>query len=305
MSRKAAVPTTARSAPARRASRTASTVRRPPPYWIGMPVSATIRRRCSSDFGRAGAGAVEVDDVQEARARGDPGLGGLQRVVVVVGRVLELALDQPDGLAVHDVDRRVEDHATAIRASVGEVAQHPQAVHRGLLGVELRGHHVAALHDATRSARRTRSSRRRRRRPTAGRRTSARGRRPRSRRARRSAPTRARRSRGSSRCAAAAGLQPRDASRAGCPRPRAPSCSVEDSNSSCIPRQIPSSGTPAAARSINCSPRPVRSRLRIASGNAPTPGRTIADASRTSSVTTDSAPTCASAFSTLRRLPIP
>ncbi len=51
MSRNAAVPMTARSAPARSASRTASTVRRPPPYWIGMPVSATIRRRCSSDFG--------------------------------------------------------------------------------------------------------------------------------------------------------------------------------------------------------------------------------------------------------------
>ena len=73
MSRKAAVPTIARSAPARSASRTASTVRRPPPYWIGMPVSVTIRRRWSSDFGLAGAGAVEVDDVQEARAGLDPG----------------------------------------------------------------------------------------------------------------------------------------------------------------------------------------------------------------------------------------
>ena len=89
------------------------------------------------------------------------------------------------------------------------------------------------------------------------------------------------------------------------PRPEAPSCSVLDSNSNCIPRQIPSSGTPAAARSISASPSPVRSRLRIASGNAPTPGRMIALASRTSAVTTDSAPTCASAFSTLRRLPIP
>ena len=39
---------------------------------------------------RAGAGAVEVDDVQEARARVDPGLGGLERVVVVGRRVLEL-----------------------------------------------------------------------------------------------------------------------------------------------------------------------------------------------------------------------
>jgi len=45
MSLNAAVPTIARSAPARSASRTASTVRRPPPYWIGTPVAATIRRR--------------------------------------------------------------------------------------------------------------------------------------------------------------------------------------------------------------------------------------------------------------------
>jgi len=48
---KAAVPTTARSAPVRSASRTASTVRSPPPYCTGTPVPATIRRRCSSDRG--------------------------------------------------------------------------------------------------------------------------------------------------------------------------------------------------------------------------------------------------------------
>ena len=94
------------------------------------------------------------------------------------------------------------------------------------------------------------------------------------------APIRARTSRGSSRCAAAAGSRARSRSRAGSRGLRAPSCSLEDSNSSCIPRQIPSSGTPAAARSISASPRPVRSRLRIASGNAPTPGRMIALASR-------------------------
>ena len=92
------------------------------------------------------------------------------------------------------------------------------------------------------------------------------------------------------------------------PSPAAPSCSLEDSNSSCIPRQIPSNGTPAPARSISTSPRPVASRLRIASGNAPTPGRMIASAARIASceaVMTDAEPTCASAVSTLRRLPIP
>ncbi len=117
MSLKAAVPTIARSAPARSASRTFSTVRRPPPYWIGMPVSATIRRRWSSDLRRAGAGAVEVDDVQEARAGLDPGAGGVERVGVVGRGVLEDALDQADRLAVHDVDRGVEDHACATAAN--------------------------------------------------------------------------------------------------------------------------------------------------------------------------------------------
>jgi hypothetical protein len=48
--------------------------------------------------------------------------------------------------------------------------------------------------------------------------------------------------------------------------------------------------------------------LRIASGNAPTPGRITPSALRISSceaVIAERAPTCSSAFSTLRRLPIP
>src|SRR3954452_7400390 len=56
-------------------------------------------------------GAVEVDDVQVARAGVDPALGRLQRVVVVGGGVLEAALDEPHGAAAVDVDGRVEDHA--------------------------------------------------------------------------------------------------------------------------------------------------------------------------------------------------
>ena len=117
MSLKAAVPTIARSAPARSASRTASTVRRPPPYWIGTPVSATIRRRWSSDFG-APERAPSRSTTCRKRAPGlDPGLGGVERVGVVGGRVLEDALDQAHRLAVHDVDRGVEDHATATAAS--------------------------------------------------------------------------------------------------------------------------------------------------------------------------------------------
>src|SRR3954469_495732 len=74
---------------------------------VGDPLEVLERLR------RARARAVEVDDVQEAGAGLDPGAGGLQRRVLVDGDLLEVALDQPDGLAVADVDRRVEDHAAA------------------------------------------------------------------------------------------------------------------------------------------------------------------------------------------------
>ncbi len=92
------------------------------------------------------------------------------------------------------------------------------------------------------------------------------------------------------------------------PSPAAPSCSDERSNSSCMPRQTPSSGAPAAARSRRTSSSPSRATLRIASGKAPTPGRITPSAARIASasdVMTGRAPTCSSAFSTLRRLPMP
>src|SRR4051794_4771903 len=64
-------------------------------------------------------GAVEVDDVEIARAGVDPALRGLERVVVVGRGVLEAALDQAHGAAAVDVDRRVEDHAaTPTRAKL-------------------------------------------------------------------------------------------------------------------------------------------------------------------------------------------
>src|SRR4051812_35819598 len=60
--------------------------------------------------------------MQVARARGHPRAGGLQRVVVVGRGVLEAALDEPHRLAVHDVDRRVEDHAlTGTAASAAKL----------------------------------------------------------------------------------------------------------------------------------------------------------------------------------------
>ena len=56
------------------------------------------------------ARAVEVDDVQEARARLDERARGLERVVGVDRLVVEVPLAQPHRLAVADVHRRQENH---------------------------------------------------------------------------------------------------------------------------------------------------------------------------------------------------
>ena len=92
------------------------------------------------------------------------------------------------------------------------------------------------------------------------------------------------------------------------PSPSEPSCSSERSNSSCMPRHSPITGTPAAARSRTTSSRPSARRRRIASGNAPTPGTTSPSATRSASwsaLATIAEPMCANALSTERRLPIP
>ena len=67
-SRSAAVPITTRSAPAveHRVDRRPAS-RSPPPTWIGQSTAAAIRRTVSRFCGLARPGAVEVDDVQEAR----------------------------------------------------------------------------------------------------------------------------------------------------------------------------------------------------------------------------------------------
>ena len=112
---KAAVPSTTRAAPAASARRIDAIERRPPPNSTGTSSS----RGDPLDVVQVGrlalARAVEVDHVQEARARLDERARGLERVVGVDGLVVEVALAQPDGLAVADVHRRQEDHARRAR----------------------------------------------------------------------------------------------------------------------------------------------------------------------------------------------
>ena len=74
---------------------------------------------------RAGARAVEVDDVQVARARRDPVARRLERIVAVDGLGVEVALHEADRLATGDVDRGIEDHEAACT-----VAQIPTKLRR-------------------------------------------------------------------------------------------------------------------------------------------------------------------------------
>ena len=65
---------------------------------------------------------------------------------------------------------------------------------------------------------------------------------------------------------------------------------------------------PSRARSAISASSPSARRLRIAAGNAPTPGTTMPSAALSASwsaVTVTRAPTRSTAFSTERRLPIP
>ena len=68
------------------------------------------------------ARAVEVDDVQEARALLHPRARRLQGRVAVDRALVEVALGQPHGLPVEDVDGRVEDHAVARAHSAAKFA---------------------------------------------------------------------------------------------------------------------------------------------------------------------------------------
>ena len=54
--------------------------------------------------------SVEVDHVQEPGSLAPPGAGRLERIGLVDRRLREVPLDQPDGLALVDVHRRIEDH---------------------------------------------------------------------------------------------------------------------------------------------------------------------------------------------------
>ena len=245
-----------------------------------------------------------------------PARRGVDRVGVVGGLALVVALQQPHRLAAADVDRR--DRGSRGRsgrdrgADPGEVGEQPQAGGARLLGVELDAEDVVALGRAGEAAAVGGAAEQRR--SVAGARRegvdeverASRTRSPRSAASRRSQRTGDQPMWGTLRPPASSSST-RPASR---PRPSAPPSSVVDSKSSCRPRQMPRIGTPGVAalgdqlveaRARGSAPSPC--------GKAPTPGRIERRRRRAprraSLVIVAVAPTCSSAFSTERRLPIP
>ncbi len=67
-------------------------------------------------------GAVEIDHVQVVGARCHPGTGGGQGILVVDLLGVEVPLDQAHGVAVEDVDGRVEPHRASVGRSAGAAA---------------------------------------------------------------------------------------------------------------------------------------------------------------------------------------
>ena len=105
------MPSTTRAAPAASAARTDASERSPPPYCTGTSSSRVIRSRWPRLRGLAGPRAVEVDHVQEARARLDERARRLERSVGVHGLVVEVPLPQAHRPAVANVHRGQQDHA--------------------------------------------------------------------------------------------------------------------------------------------------------------------------------------------------
>ena len=154
----AALPTTTRSTPLReQIVDHAPAERTPPPTWM-FSAAATASAHDDAAIGeRAVLRAVEIDDVQPARAERAIARQQLVRLVVVARLRVEVALEQAHAAAVAQIDGGNE-HASAFRPQ--EVGEDARADRAGALGMKLRAAEVAAAHDRGERARRSPSSRR-------------------------------------------------------------------------------------------------------------------------------------------------
>ena len=110
-SRTAAVPSTTRSTPARIASSTLPESRKPAAELDRDPHGRGDPAHVVEVPGLARPRAVEIDHVEPGRALPLPAHGGDHGVVLERGLAVVVALHQPDGAAVADVDCGVEDQA--------------------------------------------------------------------------------------------------------------------------------------------------------------------------------------------------
>ena len=151
----AAVPMTARAAPA---SRTSATARRPagrrrPRPGRRSPTAADDRRDRARVCRDARPRGIEIDDVEPRRARVAKLERGRDRIRVVCRLAVEVALDEPDHATPTQVDRRQDVERSCV-------------LHGGIM---YRSSTLIRYYGANRTARR---ARRRRRWPTTGRPTT-------------------------------------------------------------------------------------------------------------------------------------
>ncbi len=121
-SRRAAVPITARSAPASRIARTDCGSRRPPPTWIGQATPAAIRSIASRLRGSPALAPSRSTTWRNSAPSPAQRLAASTRVGVVGGLALVVALQQPHGLAAADVDGGIEDHAGTAEQTPAKLA---------------------------------------------------------------------------------------------------------------------------------------------------------------------------------------
>ena len=97
-----------RSAPAASSARASSSERIPPEAWSRRAPQPPRPRRTSSGRDAAGAGAVQVDEVDAARAGGREAARELDRVAGPLDDVVVVSLVQAHGALAEHVDGR--DH---------------------------------------------------------------------------------------------------------------------------------------------------------------------------------------------------
>src|SRR4051794_8281710 len=142
-----------RSAPARSASRTAGSERRPPPYWTGTASWWAICSRWSSDLGlpvRAPSRSTTCRKRAPASTHARAASSGESRYTVFSAKsplTRRTAWPSEMSIAGWRITGRWRSDRRGPRADRGEVAQQREAVRRGLLGVELHAVDRVARHD--------------------------------------------------------------------------------------------------------------------------------------------------------------